>query len=167
MSETVSDVEELRNAVGSGGRGESFGGEILFRCAELLILDFCLPPGAMAPPHNHAMWAVIGVYHGQENNVFYQRNGAGLQYLERKILMATGVIRLDSHTIHSVSNPFAEPCRAIHVYGGDLFRAERQIWEPFTQEEFDLSAAAIGSSRKHNNPSSLGIPNIGRASIAA
>jgi len=49
----------------------------LHRSEELTILRVIMPAGLESPPHNHLVWAVIGVYKGQEDNTFYHRkNGA-------------------------------------------------------------------------------------------
>ena len=39
---------------------------------------------------------------------------------------------LGHNIIHSVTNPIGRLTGAIHVYGGDFFRAERSEWDPET-----------------------------------
>ena len=39
---------------------------------------------------------------------------------------------LGHNVIHSVTNPIRRLTGAIHVYGGDFFRAERSEWDPET-----------------------------------
>jgi predicted metal-dependent enzyme (double-stranded beta helix superfamily) len=36
----------------------------------LTVLHTVVNPGFVSPPHDHRTWAVIGVYDGQEDNVF-------------------------------------------------------------------------------------------------
>jgi predicted metal-dependent enzyme (double-stranded beta helix superfamily) len=98
-------------------------------------------------PHDHRMWAVIGIYGGREDNVFWQRvpghpDGkveiAGLKTLETG---ETAV--LDRDIIHSVTNPTQKLTAAIHVYGGDFFAAGRSEWDPASHVErpFDADRA--------------------------
>src|SRR6266536_2032184 len=54
------------------GLGEPKRAEIgkLFHSDSLTILNVVWAPGMMVMPHNHHMWAVIGIYSGREDNVF-------------------------------------------------------------------------------------------------
>ena len=45
---------------------------------ELTVLHVTWAPGMRLYPHNHEMWAVIGIYGGQEDNTFYRRDGGTL-----------------------------------------------------------------------------------------
>jgi len=105
----------------------------LYRSAELTILNVVWKPGMTLTPHNHAMWAVIGVYAGREDNVFWRRvpgDAHGrLEAAGERTLLTGDVMPLGRDIIHSVTNPLAEPTGAIHVYGGDFFAAERSEWE--------------------------------------
>src|SRR5262249_44737567 len=51
--------EPTRAAIGS-----------LYRSAGLTILNVVWAPRMTVPPHNHHMWAVIGIYTGREDNIF-------------------------------------------------------------------------------------------------
>jgi len=105
----------------------------LYRSAELTILNVVWKPGMTLTPHNHAMWAVIGVYAGREDNVFWRRvpddPDGRLEVAGERTLLTGDVMPLGHDIIHSVSNPLAEPTGAIHVYGGDFFGVERSEWE--------------------------------------
>src|SRR5688500_18085631 len=85
-------------------------------------------------PHNHRMWAVIGVYTGREDNIFWrQRPGAGRGKVEAagaQALCEGDAVPLGPDIIHSVTNPIPRLTAAIHVYGGDFFGAERSEWGP-------------------------------------
>jgi predicted metal-dependent enzyme (double-stranded beta helix superfamily) len=94
-------------------------------------------------PHDHNMWAVIGVYTGREDNIFWRRVGAGVPGIEAagaKSLGPAAVHPLGRDIIHSVTNPTASLTGAIHVYGGDFFETARSEWDPSTLEErpYDL-----------------------------
>jgi predicted metal-dependent enzyme (double-stranded beta helix superfamily) len=90
------------------------------------------------------MWAVIGVYDGREDNIFWKRlpdgrvTAAGAQSLS-----AGDVVPLGRDIIHSVHNPVARLSAAIHVYGGDFFADGRSEWdaEALTEHAYDLSVA--------------------------
>jgi predicted metal-dependent enzyme (double-stranded beta helix superfamily) len=84
------------------------------------------------------MWAVIGVYDGQENNTFYRRSGEGLETAGGKELKVADVLVLGTDAIHAIENPLERTSYAIHVYGGDLPNAKRSMWNPFTLKEEPL-----------------------------
>jgi predicted metal-dependent enzyme (double-stranded beta helix superfamily) len=105
----------------------------LYRSAELTILNVVWKPGMTLTPHDHAMWAVIGVYAGREDNVFWRRvpgdPDGRLEPAGERTLLTGDVMPLGRDIIHSVTNPLSEPTGAIHVYGGDFFGVERSEWE--------------------------------------
>lgn len=76
-----------------------------------------------------------GVYDGQENNVFYRRRGTDLETVGGKELKAPDVLVLGVDAIHAIANPLDRTSYAIHVYGGDLPKAPRRMWSPFTLQE--------------------------------
>ena len=87
-------------------------------------------------PHNHQMWAVIGVYTGREDNIFWRRipgseNGK-VEAAGAKALCEKDAEPLGRNIIHSVTNPISRLTGAIHVYGGDFFGVERSEWDPET-----------------------------------
>jgi predicted metal-dependent enzyme (double-stranded beta helix superfamily) len=95
-------------------------------------------PGAVIRPHNHQTWAVIGVYAGREDNIFWRRLGAGPRGIEAagaRTLLAGDLAPLGRDIIHSVVNPLGRLTGAIHIYGGDFFRIERSEWDDETLTE--------------------------------
>ena len=40
---------------------------------DLTVLHVVWAPGMSIYPHDHRMWAIIGIYEGQEDNAFYRR----------------------------------------------------------------------------------------------
>jgi predicted metal-dependent enzyme (double-stranded beta helix superfamily) len=114
---------------------------ICFRSPTLTVLKAATPPKFKTPPHNHNMWAVIGAYDGQEDNIFYRRSGNGLAKAGGKDLKTGDVVVLGEDAIHAIANPLDRPSCAIHIYGGDLLNfSHRSVWNPFTFEEhpYDL-----------------------------
>src|SRR5262245_26328315 len=45
----------------------------LYRSKNLTILNIVWAPYMTLVPHNHHMWAVIGIYTGREDNIFWRR----------------------------------------------------------------------------------------------
>jgi len=75
-------------------------------------------------PHNHSMWAVIGIYTGREDNIFWRRLLGSPRRVEAagaKALCERDAAPLGRDIIHSVTNPILRLTGAIHVYGGDFF----------------------------------------------
>jgi predicted metal-dependent enzyme (double-stranded beta helix superfamily) len=109
----------------------------------LTILNVLWGPGMSLYPHDHRMWAVIGIYSGRENNAFYRRSEAGLTVHGTKALNIKETIPLGEAVIHAVTNPLDKITAAIHVYGGDFFAVPRSEWDPLTFQErpFDLEHA--------------------------
>jgi predicted metal-dependent enzyme (double-stranded beta helix superfamily) len=110
---------------------------------ELTVLDVVWAPHMSIYPHDHRMWAVIGIYAGQEDNVFYRRSAPGAKTLTEsggKRLAAGEVVLLGDATIHGVTNPKDRLTGAIHVYGGDFLNQPRSQWGPGPREErpYDL-----------------------------
>ena len=101
----------------------------------LTILHVVWAPRMAVNPHEHSMWAVIGMYGGQEDNSFYRRSSGGLEPAGGRELPAGDVLVLGHDVIHSVANPRRELAAALHVYGGDFFTAERSEWDFDTYEE--------------------------------
>ena len=90
-------------------------------------------------PHNHRMWAVIGVYTGREDNIFWRRlpqdAASRVEAAGAKSLSEKDAEPLGRDIIHSVTNPIPRLTGAIHVYGGDFFGTARSEWEPETLTE--------------------------------
>lgn len=102
---------------------------------DLTILRVAWTPGMALNPHEHRMWAAIGMYGGQEDNAFYRRSPDGLAPAGGRELPAGEVLVLGDDVIHSVSNTRRELAVALHVYGGDFFSGERSEWSFDTFEE--------------------------------
>lgn len=101
---------------------------------DLTIINVVWGPHMTVMPHNHEMWANIGVYAGREDNIYWRRtdtqDGAGIEAAGAQSLASKDVATLGSDLIHSVTNPVTKLTSAIHVYGGDFFAVERSEWDP-------------------------------------
>jgi predicted metal-dependent enzyme (double-stranded beta helix superfamily) len=101
----------------------------------LTVLKVVWGPGMRIFPHDHRMWAAIGIYTGQEDNTFYRRAPEGVIASGGAQLGERDVALLGDDTIHAVVNPRREHTGAIHVYGGDFFTQPRSEFDPETLEE--------------------------------
>jgi predicted metal-dependent enzyme (double-stranded beta helix superfamily) len=119
------------------------GIQTLYRSDRLTILNVLWGPCMHLYPHDHRMWAVIGIYGGREDNAFYRRSENGLTESGAKTLEIKDVVPLGEAIIHSVTNPLEKITAAIHVYGGDFFATPRSEWDPKTFEErpYDVAHA--------------------------
>jgi len=127
--------------------------EALYRGEDILVLHGVVPPTpAPVAPHDHRMWAVIGVYQGLEHNeLFVRADGGGLDTVDRFAIGAGQVRTLDPSTIHSVQARGDRYLGAIHVYGGDLFDTPRSRWIDDIEQPMDESAlpAFFDRLRRH------------------
>ena len=116
----------------------------LYHAPDLTILNVVWGPGMTVRPHNHLMWAVIGIYTGRENNIWWRRlpadAGARIEAAGAKSLGERETEPLGRDIIHTVTNPLDRLTGAIHVYGGDFFATPRSEWDPETLVEaaFDV-----------------------------
>lgn len=141
MKKAVNDNSSLIPVLGEPRQG---GIQALHQSDDLTILNVIWPPNMTILPHNHEMWAVIGVYTGRENNIFWKRledePEGGIEAAGAKSLGPRDAIPLGRDIIHSVTNPISRLTGAIHVYGGDFFTTARSEWDPETLQErpYDL-----------------------------
>lgn len=115
--------------------GEPVWGQIqtLHRSPELTVLNVIWAPKMTIFPHNHNMAAVIGIYSGREDNVFWRRlpgESHKLEAASAKALSEKDAALLGPEIIHSVTNPIGRYTGAVHVYRGDFFSANRSSWDP-------------------------------------
>ena len=131
IARAVSDPQAVLKVLGEPKRAQI---ETLHHAPDLTILNVIWGPMMTIMPHNHRMWAVIGIYTGREDNVFWRRiaddpNGR-VEAAGAKALSVRDAEPLGQNIIHSVTNPIPRLTGAIHVYGGDFFNIERSEWDP-------------------------------------
>ncbi len=141
VARAVSEPAAVVSGLGAPARAEV---QKLYNSAELTILNVIWGPGMTIKPHNHLMWAVIGIYTGREDNIFWRRlpdeDGTRIEAAGAKSLGERDVEPLGRDIIHTVTNPLPRLTGAIHVYGGDFFAASRSEWDPETllEQPFDM-----------------------------
>ena len=142
LARSLFDRASLVSALGEPKRAEM---QKLYQGSDLTILNVIWAPWMTLLPHNHKMWAVIGIYSGREDNIFWRRLPADssrrLEAAGAKALCEKDTVELGEDIIHSVTNPIQKLTGAIHVYGGDFFATERSEWDPelLTERPFDAS----------------------------
>jgi predicted metal-dependent enzyme (double-stranded beta helix superfamily) len=119
---------------------------VLYGSAELTVVHAVWAPGMDLYPHDHRMWAAIGVYAGREDNTFFRRPAPADPTLVEsggRDVTAGEVLLLGDDAIHSVANTSNRLTAAIHVYGGDFVHQPRSQWGPGERVErpFDLDEA--------------------------
>lgn len=133
VARAVSDPAALIRELGAPRAG---GIDLLHRSPDLTVINFVWSPYMTLIPHNHNMFAVIGLYNGREDNVFWKNGEDGLKAAGADSLATGQVATLGRNIIHSVSNPLGKLSAAIHVYGGDFFEPDepRSEWDHETLE---------------------------------
>jgi len=141
VQRAVSDPAAVLKGLGEPTRA---GVNRLFVSDELTVLNLVWGPMMTLKPHDHKMWAVIGIYTGREDNIFWRRvKGDPDGRIEAAGAEALGVkdcAPLGRDVVHSVTNPIPRLTGALHVYGGDFFGDGRSEWDPetLTEQPYDI-----------------------------
>lgn len=135
LARAVSDPVDVLKGIGEPKRAEI---RTLFHSPSLTIINVVWAPMMTVMPHNHRMWAVIGIYSGREDNIFWRRvreTPNKIEAVGAKALCEKNAEPLGTDVIHSVLNPIDRLTGAIHIYGGDFFAAQRSEWDSLTLVE--------------------------------
>ena len=141
VARAVETPGAILKALGEPRRSEV---QTLHRSADLTILNVIWGPRMTVMPHNHEMWAVIGIYTGREDNILWRRlpgeAGGRIEAAGAKALSERDAFPLGRDIIHSVTNPIGRLTGAIHVYGGDFFGVSRSEWdaERLVEQPYDV-----------------------------
>ena len=136
LARAVSQPQSVVRALGEPKRA---GIRPLYRDDGLSVFNIVWAPRMMLAPHNHLMWATIGIYTGREDNIVWRRSGDVVEAATASSLSEKEVFSLPTDAIHSVTNPISRFTGAIHVYGGDLAAAQLSRWDPETLREEPFS----------------------------
>ncbi|MGG1220443.1 cysteine dioxygenase family protein [Priestia endophytica] len=93
--------------------------------------------GQSTPVHDHGTWGVIGVVQGTEHEIQYtspsNENEELITCNDRYIQKGEVVVCCSSEQdLHKVQCASENPCVGIHVYGGNIGKIERHIYDPHT-----------------------------------
>lgn len=143
VAKFVSDPARAMQAVGEPSRG---GIQRIHVADDLTIINVVWAPRMTLRAHNHNMWAVIGVYEGREDNIFWRKvkddPDGRIEAAGAKSIGRAEVRPLGRDIVHSVTNPTPKFTGAIHVYGGNFFTEERSEWDPesLIERPYDIDA---------------------------
>ncbi|OJF18413.1 MAG: hypothetical protein A6D91_06460 [Bacillaceae bacterium G1] len=117
------------------------------------VIGFVWGPGQTSPVHDHLTWGLVGMYEGAIAEKRFRRLDdrtdparAVLQEIETVYARAGDIsfVYPDQADIHQVYNPYEEVAISIHVYGTDIGKRERHV--------YDLQTGAIRPVvTKHEN----------------
>lgn len=132
LAKAVGNPRHMLSAVGDPSRA---GISIIHRSETLTIFNAAWTPQMNLMPHNHLMWANIGIYTGREDNLFWRKTDGQIEAWGAKALFEGDAAALPVDAIHSVTNPLMRFTGGIHIYGGDFFDTTRSQWDPETLSE--------------------------------
>ena len=154
LDRAVSSPKSVLSAIGVPTRA---GIEVIHRSGTLTIFAATWTPQMNLMPHNHDMWANIGLYTGREDNIIWRRTDDSIRAFEAKALFEGDVAKLPVDAIHSVTNPLLRFTGGIHIYGGDFFDIKRSLWNPETLREEPSDGEIIkGIFERENQRLNLG-----------
>jgi predicted metal-dependent enzyme (double-stranded beta helix superfamily) len=95
------------------------------------VVSFVWSPGQSTPVHDHTVWGVVGIHQGVERTeAFREVDG---QLAVTKVIDAgvgeVGAVSPAIGDVHRVSNVSDEVAVSIHVYGGDIGRINRHVFD--------------------------------------
>lgn len=142
LAQAIADPAGIMTVLGEPKRAELI---VLHRSQRLTILNVLWPPHHTQSPHNHLIWAEIGVYFGREDNIFWRRcppDGKWPIEAFGAASICTGTCHsLKRDAIHSVNNPLDRITAGLHLYGGDLPIQPRAMWDGETLVEGSIDHA--------------------------
>jgi predicted metal-dependent enzyme (double-stranded beta helix superfamily) len=142
--EVLSKAVRVPGAVLSAiGKPEKAEIRVLHQSKTLTIFSATWTPQMNLMPHNHRMWANIGIYTGREDNILWRRTSDRVEAFAAKALFEGQAAALPEDVIHSVTNPLPRFTGGIHIYGGDFFDTARSLWNPETLVEEPSNGAVI------------------------
>lgn len=102
-------------------------------------------PAEVLPPHDHGMFAVLGVYRGAESNRLYRPGGGALRPAGELILRAGEFHVFGPGDVHAVTALGGAPSLGLHVYLGPLTRVARSLYDWETGEARAMDGAAFAA----------------------
>jgi predicted metal-dependent enzyme (double-stranded beta helix superfamily) len=119
---------------GTGGNAN----QVFYRSPELTLLKVRFPAGRRTPPHDHGTWATILLLSGEEKNTLYRTDGGALRRASEVALQPGAILSMRAETAHVAECVGDRETIGLHVYGGDIFRLPRRMWDPETLQAHPL-----------------------------
>ena len=148
LARAISDPDAVLSDLGAPREA---GMDVLHRSRNLTIFAAKWAPEMSLVPHDHRMWALIGIYAGREDNIFWRRTNGNIEAFGANVLFAGDVSPLPSDVIHSVTNPLETYTGGLHIYGGDFFDTARSQWNAETLAEEKSNGATIRAAFERAN----------------
>jgi predicted metal-dependent enzyme (double-stranded beta helix superfamily) len=148
LARAVSNHPAVLDAIGELDRA---GIRVLHQSPTLTIFVAAWTPRMNLMPHNHLMWANIGIFTGREDNIMWKPVANSIEAFGVKALFAGDSAMLPIDTIHSVTNPLLRFTGGIHIYGGDFFATERSQWNPETLDREPSDGSLIRNLFEREN----------------
>jgi predicted metal-dependent enzyme (double-stranded beta helix superfamily) len=159
VKEVLARAVSTPNAVLAAlGEPEKAGLNVLLSSPSLTIFAATWTPQMNLMPHDHLMWANIGIYTGREDNILWRRSAGGIEAYGAEALFEKDTAALPADAVHSVTNPLQRFTGGLHIYGGDFFDTSRSQWDPETMEEEPSDGAVIRGMFQRENER-LGLPS--------
>jgi len=136
-------VSTPNSVIAALGEPTKAGLGVLLSSPKLTIFAATWTPQMNLMPHDHLMWANIGIYTGREDNIFWRRVAGSIEAFDADALFEKDTAMLPRDVLHSVTNPLLRFTGGIHIYGGDFFNTTRSQWNPETLEEEPSDGAVI------------------------
>lgn len=146
-----SAVADPAGVLATLGVPQRAGMDVLLRSPSLTIFAAHWAPRMSLPAHDHRLWALIGLYVGREDNIFWHREAGGIKATSANVLFAGDVAVLPEDAVHSVTNPLLHFTGGIHIYGGDFFDTPRSQWNQETLAEEPSDGATIREMFEREN----------------
>jgi predicted metal-dependent enzyme (double-stranded beta helix superfamily) len=140
LARAVSNPDSVIAAIGEPVKA---GLNVFLSSPTLTIFAATWTPQMNLMPHDHLMWANIGIYTGREDNIFWKRTADGIEAFGADALFQKDTAMLPEDALHSVTNPLLRFTGGIHIYGGDFFNTTRSQWNPETLAEEPSDGAVI------------------------
>lgn len=103
------------------------------------IVSFVWGPGQKTPLHNHTVWGMVGQLRGEEKATPYHRQAQGEFKAGESCICPPGhvdTVSPNTHDTHVVENNLADHTSiSIHVYGGNIGRIQRSVFDLRTGAE--------------------------------
>lgn len=99
------------------------------------IVSFVWAPGQKTPIHDHMTWGVVGQLKGREVSTNYQRRDDQTLVVSSVDSLDVGqtiTFSPDQGDIHQVINSSNDVAVSIHVYGANIGRIERHVFDAAT-----------------------------------